>query len=909
MIPVGVASGECQEEHRATIRGKLGGMLLLALVGCGQLAFLNQAPVVTFVSPESGALVSYTGEVVFQVQAFDDWDPLGDLGIAFLLADGSPIDGELTLDAGSHTATFTTVGGLPRGEPEIIARVTDTLGESESVTRTVLVHDDVAPTIAWATPVEGGRYAAGSALPVTVGIDDPDPLEDTRLVLSWTGSAVQGVADLPSELAESGDVSVELESLAITHWTIGLTVSDPLGAQTTSTIGFDVVNGDLDNDAYLDVQYGGDDCDDGSGGVHPGATERCNEVDDDCDGIIDEEAVDAPVWYADKDGDGFGDKDDRFASCAQPAGRVDNDDDCDDDAVAVFPGAPEECNHRDDDCDDIDDNDAIDTTTVWYDFDEDGYGSGDAYAVCFPTVEEALLDGDCDDGDDDIYPGAPEVCDVKNDDEDCDALAEDADGDSTGKTDAWFDADGDNRGDPALAGTRCDLGADWADNAEDCDDTDAAMWTDRAEVCEDGLDYDCDSVDPSCRLAGTFDLFNADATLRGDTFAGLGLSFAVLGDVDSDGKDDFAVGALLAGQVYVVRGAGLADGLASDWPTVTGTGSDALGEGLVGVGDLDGDGIAELLAGAPDADGDAGAVYLFAGDLATDVDADDATASRDGDSPEQFGSAVAGPGDFDGDGLAAEVAVSGVGFVLTLDAALDLVGTWTGGLVGAPALAMVTDVDGDGLDEVLVGDARADTAWLVLGGGSGDLDLETDADAVYTAAASGDSAGWAVAGAGDLTGDGLGDFVVGAPDSDAGGVDAGEAYVIFGAASVGDRALDGADARLLSPDAGDGAGSAVAGIGDADGDGLSDLVVGAPYDDAGGPNAGGAWLVYGAATFGSLDLSTADVSFVGESMSDNAGEGVGRVGDVDGDGFADVSIGAPSAVGDGRVYLFLGGGL
>ena len=884
-------------------------MLILVLAGCGQLAFLNEAPTVEFVAPESGALVSYTGQVLFVVDVDDDYDPVGQITVTFELADGSAVAGDVEVDGDTGRVILTTVGALPRGEPTVTVRVVDHLGESDSADLQLLVHDDVAPTITWSAPVEGGRYAAGSALPVTVTIADPDPLEDTRLTLEWTGSAVQGVAGLPRELSESGDVSFELESLAITHWTIGLTVMDPLGAESGSTIGFDVVNGDLDNDGYLDVQYGGDDCDDGSGGVHPAGTERCNEVDDDCDAIIDEGAVDASGWYADKDGDGFGDEDDRFASCAQPAGRVANADDCDDDDDQVFPDAPESCNHQDDDCDGVDDDEANDLTTVWFDFDEDGYGDGVAYEVCFPTAEEALVDGDCDDGDDDIYPGAPERCDVSNEDEDCDSLKEDADADSSGKSDAWFDADGDNRGDPALAGTRCDLGTEWADNAEDCDDTDAAMWTDRAEVCEDGLDYDCDSVDPNCRLAGSLDLFDADATLKGDAFAGLGLSFAALGDVDSDGKDDFAVSALLAGQVYLVRGVGLVDGFASDWPTLTGTGADALGDGLAGVGDMDGDGVADLLAGAPDADADAGAVYLFAGDLAADASVGAAGASVLGDEGEQLGSALAGPGDFDGDGLAAEVLASGVGFVRTFDATLGLVSTWTGGVVGAPALAVVPDFDGDGLDEALVGDAAADRAWLVVGGRSGDLDLDVDADAAYSAAFSGDAAGWAVAGADDLNGDGFGDIVVGAPDSDAGGVDAGEAYIMFGATTVADRALDGADARLASLDAGDGAGSAVAGVGDADGDGLFDVLVGAPYADGGGGNSGAAWLLYGAASFGSLDLATADVTFVGESMSDNAGEGVGGVGDVDGDGFADVGVGAPSAVGDGRVYLFFGGGL
>ncbi len=886
-------------------------MFLVLLVGCGQLAFLNAPPEVRLVSPEAGALVSHSGAVTFVAEVSDDYDPIDALTVQWLLADGSSLGGETTIDDEASTLTFVSEGQLPKGEPVVTVRVVDHLGESDAAEVKLLVFDDVAPDITWLTPVENGRYAAGEALTVRVDIQDPDPLTDTSMVLEWSGSAVQGVAGLPDSLPESGEVSFDLESLAITRWTLGLAVTDALGASASSTIAFDVVNGDRDNDGYLDVALGGDDCDDDSGGVHPGASEWCNGLDDDCDSLFDEEPEDGLPWYADGDDDTYGDPADVFYACDAPAGRVADDTDCDDADADVFPGAPERCNHADEDCDGQDDDGASDAVTVYLDFDEDGHGAGDAYAVCFPSVDEVALGDDCDDGDPDVYPGAPEVCDTANTDEDCDDLAEDDDPDSTGKADAWYDADGDNRGDPAVAGQRCDLGADWADNDEDCDDTSSYAWTDRTEVCEDGLDYDCDGTDANCRLSGTVDLGAADATLEGDAYAAVGWLFAALGDVDGDGTDDFAVSALLAGEIYLVRGSGLGDGLAGAWPTLSGTTTaGALGDAMWGVGDLDGDGVGDLLAGAPDDASGAGSAWLFSGGLAADVDTSAAFASTTGGSGDQLGSTTAGPFDFDGDGAEKELVLGTATGLRIVSSGFSPVAEWTGESgTTAASLAMLSDVDGDGLADALYGDPDQSAAYLVVGGTAGNLDLGADATAVFTGVSSSSEAGAGVAGLGDFDGDGLGDLAIGAPASDVAATDAGEVYVFFGAASFTDTGVDRADARITGISAGDEAGRALTGLGDADGDGLHDLAIGAAYDDTGGNNAGGAWMFYGSATFGSTDLSAADVTFVGESSGDNAGEGMGRVGDVDGDGFADLGIGAPSAGGDGRAYILLGGGL
>jgi len=144
------------------------------------------------------------------------------------------------------------------------------------------------------------------------------------------------------------------------------------------------------------VTLGGD-CDDLDVYVHPGVNEACNLVDDDCDGVADE---------------GFDADNDGFSSCGG---------DCDDADAAIHPGADELCNGLDDDCDDNVDVWAVDAQVWRYDGDGDGFGEGTWY-VTFCTVPDGYVaDGerpDCDDADADTYPGAPELCDDK--DNDCD---------------------------------------------------------------------------------------------------------------------------------------------------------------------------------------------------------------------------------------------------------------------------------------------------------------------------------------------------------------------------------------------------------------------------------------------------------------------------------------------------------
>ena len=235
-----------------------------------------------------------------------------------------------------------------------------------------------------------------------------------------------------------------------------------------------------------------DDCDDTDGGVYPGATERCDGVDEDCDGEVDEDAVDMTTWFSDGDGDGYGLSGTGTDACEAPSGHVDDETDCDDDDSAVNPGAAEVCNEIDDDCDGlVDDEDTVTAPRSWYDdADSDGYGDATTYVgACdqpFGTVSDAT---DCDDTDADVNPAADEICNEIDDD--CDGLIDDDDTSLTGATTWYTDSDGDGYDDSSTGVTSCAQPSGTVELDGDCEDADAESSPDTEEIC-DGIDNDCD---------------------------------------------------------------------------------------------------------------------------------------------------------------------------------------------------------------------------------------------------------------------------------------------------------------------------------------------------------------------------------------------------------------------------------
>ncbi len=227
------------------------------------------------------------------------------------------------------------------------------------------------------------------------------------------------------------------------------------------------------------------------------------------------------------------------------------------------------------------------------------------------------------------------------------------------------------------------------------------------------------------------------------------------------------------------------------------------------------------------------------------------------------------------------------------------------------------DVDGDGLHDVLVGAYDDDgsspgAAYLILGkslGARGTFDI-SQADYKIVGEEAGDWAGFVVS-SGNLDGDGLDDILVGAYGVDDKGPITGAAYVIL-ASSLGSNAtidLSQADYKLTGENPGDYAGATVANAGDVDGDGLDDVLVGALHYSSQYSNQGAAYIVLGSSLGISrnIDLSQADYKLVGDSADEYAGVSVSSAGDVNGDGLDDVVLGAYAGPNwNGAAYIVTG---
>ena len=250
-------------------------------------------------------------------------------------------------------------------------------------------------------------------------------------------------------------------------------------------------------DEGSDAAGSADDCDDIDAEIHPGAVETCGEADEDCDGLLDDEDPDlaretAVLWYTDLDGDGFGDPASPQSACSAPGGLLagvavaDNADDCDDSERAIHAGADEHCDTVDADCDgEAADPDAQDLIGWYADLDGDGFGAGVAVYSC--EAPDAHVDNpdDCDDLNEARHPDRPEdTC--NGEDDDCDG------GIDLGATEAWYDGDRDGFGDASLSLSACGLDIYAANNAEDCDDTDASAYPGAPDAWGDAVDQNCD---------------------------------------------------------------------------------------------------------------------------------------------------------------------------------------------------------------------------------------------------------------------------------------------------------------------------------------------------------------------------------------------------------------------------------
>ena len=222
------------------------------------------------------------------------------------------------------------------------------------------------------------------------------------------------------------------------------------------------------------------DCNDANTSVHPGATEVCNSVDDNCNGQIDEGVT--TTFYQDADVDGYGNASITTQACSAPGGYVSNNTDCNDANANVNPAKAEVCNNIDDNC-----NGQIDEgvkTTFYRDADGDGYGNVSITTqACTAPSGYVTNSTDCNDGNGNVNPGKTEVC--NNIDDNCNGQI-----DEGVKTTFYRDADGDGYGNPSLTTQACSAPSGYVNNNTDCNDARGNIHPGASETCNN-IDDNC----------------------------------------------------------------------------------------------------------------------------------------------------------------------------------------------------------------------------------------------------------------------------------------------------------------------------------------------------------------------------------------------------------------------------------
>lgn len=442
----------------------------------------------------------------------------------------------------------------------------------------------------------------------------------------------------------------------------------------------------------------------------------------------------------------------------------------------------------------------------------------------------------------------------------------------------------------------------------------------------------------------------------------LGHAVNRFGDINGDGIDDLIISAPGAdsnasnsGQIYVLYGKTSDFGSSFDLSTLDGSNgfkingiaaNDQAGISISNAGDINGDGINDLIIGAPDADpnstnsGQSYVVFVKSSVLVPSFDLSTLNGNNgfkiNGvSSSHQSGFSVSAAGDVNGDGIddliigapgaSRSYVVFGKSSFFSADLNLSTLDGSNGFTIIGPSnsgysVSSAGDINNDGLDDVIIG-ARYANSWsgqsyVVFGknsslsGFGSSLNVSTlDGSNGFkiNGIATFDNSGWSVNHAGDINGDGIDDVVIGAPNADPNGSKSGQSYVVFGKTSgFSDNfnlsSLNGSNGfQINGIAADDGSGFSVNSAGDVNGDGVDDLIIGAPNINSQGSDSGQSYVVFGKTSSFSatLELSSLDgtngFKINGIATDDQSGFSVSGAGDINADGIDDLVIGAPHA--------------